>query len=75
MQAVSVTLLEEDSSRGCSARASVSPAKSGAGAAKVQSVVTAEDVNSPGHILRSARETGEMVVVPDGTFILTSITN
>ncbi len=47
-----VTPLDEDPGRGCSPRALVSPAKSGSVGAKAQSVVTAEDVNSAGHVLR-----------------------
>ena len=47
---MSITPLDEDTLLGCSARAEVrSISKSWS---KTQSVITAEDVNSPGHVLR-----------------------
>lgn len=48
---VSITPVNEDPSRGCSSSAVVSSV-SKSRSSKVQSVITAEDVQSPGHLLR-----------------------
>ena len=50
-QHVSVTPLNEDPSRGCSAEAVVA-SKASSWGSKAQSIVTAEDASAPGHLLR-----------------------
>ena len=49
-QLISVTPIDEDPTLGCSASASV--AFSAKSWTKGQSIITAEDINSPGHLLR-----------------------